>query len=280
MPSILLLEQLREPENSLFQSLGKEAGLRIRTIDPAEVCLPNGKPMLGWQELPGQFDALVVRSYRRFAAVKQVARAFSRAGKPVLGLNPLAASFTQDKLCDLMDLQSAGVPVPETWARATDAPYAVVVSKENWGYGGSGVELVDLQDPTVRNKGPLEWVNHHFQEFLPAQEDWRILVCDGQALPWVIVRRPSPGDFRTNTHQGGELQVIEATGFPGFAKLADVAVRAATVLERPCAGVDLREGKKGQPVVLEVNRTPRLRLGDHTEQVVQAYLTAWARALQ
>jgi len=280
MPSILLLEQLREPEHSLFQSIGKSLGLRVRTIDPAEVCLPGGRPMLGWQALPGQFDALVVRSYRRFAAVKQIGRAFGQAGKPVFGLSPLAASFTQDKLCDLMDLQSAGVPVPETWARATDAPYTTVVSKENWGYGGSGVELVDLAAPGIRNKPPIEWVNHHFQEFLPAQEDWRILVCEGQALPWVIVRRPTPGDFRTNTHQGGELQVVNADQFKEFDKLAQTAVLAAAVLERPCAGVDLREGKNGQPVVLEVNRTPRLRLGEHTEQVVHAYLSAWARALQ
>lgn len=280
MPRILILEQNREPERSLFHAVGLELGLHVQSVDPSEFLFEGCTPVLDGRQLPSQFDALVVRSYRRFAAVRQIARVFQVAGRPVFGLNPFHLGFTQDKLCDLMDLQAAGVPVPRTWARAQDTPGAVVVSKENWGYGGAGVQLVDMRHTAERARPALAWVNHHFQEYLDADEDWRVLVCEGTALPWVIVRRPSEGDFRTNTHQGGHAEVVNAAEFPGAAVLANVAVQAARALGRPCAGVDLRRGAEGSPVVLEVNRTPRLRLGTHTELVVRAYLNAWAEALR
>jgi len=279
MQRILILEQLREPERSLFHGIGLDLGILVHSADPAEFHLQGSAPSLDGRAVPAEFDALVVRSYRRFATVRQIARAFHTAGRPVLGLDPLHLSFTQDKLCDLMDLQDAGVPVPKTWSRAEDTPTNVVVSKENWGYGGAGVQLVDMRAPEEREKPSVEWVNHHFQEFLDADEDWRVLVCEGKALPWVIVRRPAPNDFRTNTHQGGEVEVVPAHLFPDAEALASIAVGAAEALGRPCAGVDLRRGAQGTPVVLEVNRTPRLRLGAHTEQVVRAYLSAWSEAL-
>jgi glutathione synthase/RimK-type ligase-like ATP-grasp enzyme len=280
MTALLILEQFREPEHSLFHALGLELGIHVHSADPASFMLDGSAPRLAGETLPAKFDGVVVRSYRRFAVVRQIARAFHLAGKRVMGLDPLHLSFTQDKLCDLMDLQAAGVPVPRTWTRAEDTPGSIVVSKENWGYGGTGVQLVDMAKASERGRPALDWVNHHFQEYLEAEEDWRVLVCEGKALPWVIVRRPAAGDFRTNTHQGGQVDVISAEHFPGSGALVAVAVEAARVLGRPCAGVDLRRGASGQPVVLEVNRTPRLRLGAHSEPVVRAYLSAWLAAVR
>lgn len=279
MHKILVLEQRREPEYSLFTNLGLELGLQVVSLDPGAVRMAGCRPVVDLEPLPSDYAGVVVRSYRRFAVVRQIAQAFRAVGKPVLGLDPLRASFSQDKLCDLMDLQAAAVPVPLTWARPEDAPRTVVVVKENWGYGGSGVQLLDMANVPLRNAPPLAWVNHHFQEYLEATEDWRVLVCEGKALPWVIRRRPAVGEFRTNTHQGGALEVVPVADFPNGLALSNIAEHAAAVLGRPCAGVDLRQGADGEPVVLEVNRTPRLRLGALTEKVVNRYLTAWARAL-
>lgn len=279
MSRILILEQNREPERSLFHGIGLELGLLVQAFDPADFVFEGCVPILDGRPLPAQFDALVVRSYRRFAVVRQIAQSFHAAGRPVFGLDPMHRTFTQDKLCDLMDLQAAGLPVPQTWARADDTPGAIVVSKENWGYGGAGVQLVDMRHPDERTRPTLHWVNNHFQEFLDADEDWRVLVCEGKALPWVIVRRPADGDFRTNTHQGGEAQVVPAAEFPGAEALDAIATAAARTLGRPCAGVDLRRGPDGRALILEVNRTPRLRLGAHTEPVIRAYLHAWSEVL-
>jgi glutathione synthase/RimK-type ligase-like ATP-grasp enzyme len=279
MQRLLILEQNREPERALFHGIGLELGLLVQAFDPAEFVFEGCTPMLDGRPLPAQFDAVVVRSYRRFAVVRQIAQSFHAAGLPVFGLDPMHRAFTQDKLCDLMDLQAAGIPVPRTWARAEDTPGAIVVSKENWGYGGAGVQLVDMRHPDERNRPSLHWVNNHFQEYLDADEDWRVLVCEGEALPWVIVRRPADGDFRTNTHQGGEAAVVAASDFAGAEALVDIATAAARTLGRPCAGVDLRRAADGRAVVLEVNRTPRLRLGTYTEPIVHSYLHAWSEAL-
>lgn len=40
-------------------------------------------------------------------------------------------AFIQDKMCDLMDLKSGGVTIPETWS---DSIKDGVVMKDNWGY--------------------------------------------------------------------------------------------------------------------------------------------------
>jgi glutathione synthase/RimK-type ligase-like ATP-grasp enzyme len=278
--NLLILEQDRYPERRLFSALGSECGLNVSCIDPSEISIISGKPFLDSVDLPGIYDAVVVRSYRRFATVRSVAMAFQENGRLVLGLDPMQASFTQDKLCDIEQLIAAHVPVPETWFNANDTPHTTVVAKENWGYGGAGVALADMSDRVTRERPSLDWVNTHFQEFLPADEDWRVLVCEGRPLPYVIVRKPAPGDFRTNTHQGGQVEVISAGAFPQADALMTISTQAARALGRPCAGVDLRRGRDGTPVVLEVNRTPRLRLGDHTEEIIRYYLTTWAGALR
>ncbi|CAN7645672.1 ATP-grasp domain-containing protein [Massilia sp. LjRoot122] len=272
---LLILEQHRSPENEIFETVARERSINVETIDPVRLCF-DGNLLVDdrGSTLELNYDAIAIRSYRRFSLVKQAARQFANAGKPVYGLNVEHHAFTQDKFSDILDLHAAGVPVPLTASLPTGIsghlPGAGIVAKENWGFGGAGVSLIG-----EASVGPEQLYNLHFQEFLPAQEDWRVLVCEGRALPWVIVREPTPGDFRTNTHQGGIPTVCHASMLPDLYKeLSTVAETAANVLGRPCAGVDLRQGRNG-PVVLEVNRTPRLRLGEHTSSIVGRYLDAW-----
>jgi len=47
---------------------------------------------------------------------------------------------------------------------------------------------------------------------------------------------------------------------PLFLPLSLISEKAGKILGRPYAGIDLRINEKGQIFVLEVNRTPRLRL--------------------
>lgn len=272
-PKILLVEQSRQPERELFESLAPSFGLEVCFVDAGALELHAGAQ--GLQVCPpskgflraADYSALVVRSYRRFAVMKALAFAFAREGKPVYGADPLHPAFCQDKLCDIADLAHAGLPVPRT--RAASAPVPGEVLKNNWGYGGSGVRLFQAGDD-------VDTWNTHVQEFLPADADWRVLLCNGLALPWVVVREPAQGDFRTNTHQGGQLQVVRADELPHAGQMMALAERAGCVLGRPCAGVDLRRSSTGEPCILEVNRTPRLRLGAASAEVVSAYLRQWA----
>lgn len=225
------------------------------------------------QLIEPQFDALAIRSYRRFSVIREMGRAFAGAGKPVFGLQVDHPAFCQDKYSDILDLQRATVPVPATWSEPVPNMHEEVVMKENWGYGGHGVSKVSCRQVPERDPYGV-----HFQEFLPAPHDWRVLLCEGKALPWIVVRTPEPGDFRTNTHQGGAAAIRPLQELDVGASLVRLAENAGRVLGRQCAGVDLRQAPGG-PVVLEVNRTPRLRLGEWTETVVESYLMAWKRCI-
>ena len=90
------------------------------------------------------------------------------------------------------------------------------------------------------------------QEFLPAEEDYRLLVIGYQSLPVMVSRRPARGDFRTNYSLGGRFVRRDLGEFPGFKELAEAAARA---LRREFTAVDIRM-KGDQPMVLEVNRLP------------------------
>jgi gamma-F420-2:alpha-L-glutamate ligase len=90
------------------------------------------------------------------------------------------------------------------------------------------------------------------QEFLPANEDYRLLTIGGKVLPFVISRRPPEGDFRTNFALGADFNAKPAEAFP---ELVSIAEEASCILRREFAGVDIRH-KDGKPMILEVNRRP------------------------
>jgi glutathione synthase/RimK-type ligase-like ATP-grasp enzyme len=90
------------------------------------------------------------------------------------------------------------------------------------------------------------------QEYLPAAEDYRVMVVGYRALPVMVSRKPPKGDFRTNYSLGGRFIRHDLTEFPAFQSLAEKSARA---LRREFTAVDIRF-KGDQPLVLEVNRQP------------------------
>ena len=68
------------------------------------------------------------------------------------------------------------------------------------------------------------------------------------------MRRRSRGDWRTNVAQGGTGEPIRIG-----AQEEHLALRAASALGAPAAGVDLLPGPDGEWYVLEVNAVPGWR---------------------
>ena len=99
-------------------------------------------------------------------------------------------------------------------ARAEDidaflASHADIIVKPLTEMGGSGVFRLTLSDPN-RNV-ILETLTHHgsrpimAQRYLPeiAQGDKRILLIDGEVVPWALARIPKNGETRGNLAAGG-----------------------------------------------------------------------------
>ena len=90
------------------------------------------------------------------------------------------------------------------------------------------------------------------QEYLPADEDFRLLVIGYEAIPVVVSRRPEPGEFRTNFATRAEFTARPIADFPDLKLLAE---QGARTLRREISGVDIRY-KGARPMILEVNRQP------------------------
>lgn len=270
---LLILEQNRQPENQVFTEIGAKLELSVVTLDPVQlrVDLITSQAFIGEERFDlNAFDGVVIRTYRGFATVRFIAHQFTQKQKPVFGLNPFHHSFTQDKVCDLLDLHRAGVRVPRTLLNMA-AQQPGLLAKTNWGFGGHGVEH-------AQPGHQYDVYNHHFQEFIEARSDWRILLVDSNPAPFLIERFADVDDFRTNKHQGGSF-VMHDSSHPLFESLSETAKKAGAALHRWCAGVDIRTDQRNTPYVLEVNRTPRLRLEGATSTIVEAYLSSWKKRM-
>lgn len=100
------------------------------------------------------------------------------------------------------------------------------------------------------------------QEFLPTDFDWRVTVLGGKLLfaaryhmargHWQI-RSESKG-----TERYGRVEAVPRAEVPRA--VADLALRAATLIGDGLYGVDLKETENG-PVVIEINDNPNLDVG-------------------
>ncbi len=206
-----------------------------------------------------KFDAIIPRiaqSYTKYGTA--IVRQFESQGSFTTA-GSLAINRSRDKLRAYQVLAKAGVGIPKTvFAResasfediielAGGAPLIIKVAR---GTHGNGVVLAETVKAAkaVMQAFYVEGVNFLVQEFVKesAGVDIRALVVGGRVVA-SIKRQSLDGDFRSNTHQGGE-------GIP--VKLTDeerkTAIKAARAMGLPICGVDMMRSDRG-PLVLEVN---------------------------
>jgi RimK family alpha-L-glutamate ligase len=212
-------------------------------------------------DLVAAYDVLIVRTfYPYISEALTIARLFRDAGKLVIDESLTDEGYAVSKMHDNILLAQHGLPVPLTRqvfdqvgveAFASEVGYPCVL-KGIHGAHGSAVFLANDVDQLHHWLWRFPYGELVAQEFLPAEEDYRLLTIGGETLPHVISRHPDPGDFRTNFALDADFTACPAQDFPELVALAEQASR---LLRREFAGVDIRY-KKGQPMILEVNRRP------------------------
>jgi RimK family alpha-L-glutamate ligase len=212
-------------------------------------------------DLVAKYDVLVVRTYFPYISeVLTIARLFHEAGKVVIDQSLTDEGYSVSKQHDYILLAKNNLPVPET--RQVFNPVEVEAFADQVGYPcilkgvhgahGSTVFMIKNADQLRRWLWRFPIGELAVQEFLPADEDYRVLTVGYKALPVIISRKPAPGDFRTNFAVNGTSRSHPLTDFP---ELAQIAEKAARLMRREFAGVDIRF-KGSQPMILEVNRRP------------------------
>lgn len=211
------------------------------------------------------FDAIIPRiaqSYTKYGTA--MVRQFENQGTFTTA-SSLAIVRSRDKLRAYQILGKAGVGIPKTvFARETanfedvvelagGTPLIIKVAR---GTHGNGVVLAETAKAAkaVMQAFYVEGVNFLVQEFVKesAGEDIRVLVVGGRVVA-SVKRQSLDGDFRSNTHQGGEGSAVKLTD-----EEKKTAIRAAKAMGLPICGVDMMRSSRG-PLVLEVNSSASLK---------------------
>lgn len=231
----------------------------------------------------GYFDAVIPRiaqSYTKYGTA--IVRQFEAQGSFTTA-GSLAINRSRDKLRAYQVLAKAGVGIPKTVIARESASFDDIVSlaggtpliiKVARGTHGNGVVLAENPKAAkaVMQAFYVEGVNFLVQEFVheSAGTDIRALVVGGRVIA-SVKRQSLDGDFRSNTHQGGE-------GVP--VKLTDderkTALKAAKAMGLPICGVDMMRSSRG-PLVLEVNssasiKTPETVTGRNVAEKIIEYI--------
>lgn len=259
------------PGNYTTKRLKEEAkkrGHQVRVIkykDAYTAVESNNNQVRYKGESLEHFDAIIPRiaqKYTRYgtAIVRQFEAqgSFSTAGS-------LAINRSRDKLRAYQVLAKAGVGIPKTVLARESASFEDIIElaggtpliiKVARGTHGNGVVLAETPKAAkaVMQAFYVEGVNFMVQEFVKesAGTDIRALVVGGRVVA-SVKRQSLDGDFRSNTHQGGE-------GIP--VKLTDderkTAIKAAKAMGLPICGVDMMRSERG-PLVLEVNSSASIK---------------------
>jgi RimK family alpha-L-glutamate ligase len=236
------------------------------------------------------FDAIIVRtmppgSLEQVVFRMDVLHRLQSLGIVVLN-PPTAVEACVDKYLTTARLAACGLPVPRTIVcqRADAALEAFarlggdVVVKPIFGSEGRGMLRVADPELAWRTFRTLERQQAvlYLQEFVKHPGwDLRAFVIGGRILTAML--RRAGNDWRTNVAQGGKGEPTELT--PAQKELA---LKAASALNVPVAGIDLLPGTDGRCYVLEVNAVPGWRaLGAVTGlDVAAAVLTFVAEAVE
>lgn len=230
------------------------------------------------------FDAIIPRiaqSYTKYGTA--MTRQFENQGSFTMA-SSIAINRSRDKLRAYQVLAKAGVPIPRTvFARETasfedvvemagGAPLIIKVAR---GTHGNGVVLAETSKAAkaVMQAFYVEGVNFLVQEFVKesAGVDIRALVVGGRVVA-SVKRQSLDGDFRSNTHQGGEGIAVKLTD-----EERKTAVKAARAMGLSSfCGVDMMRSSRG-PLVLEVNssasiKTPELITGRDVATKIIEYI--------
>lgn len=129
------------------------------------------------------------------------------------------------------------------------------VLKALYGSQGKGVHLASTLPQALRQtQGYFErGFSAIVQPKLPVKRDLRLLVVGGKVLA-AVRRHPAKGEFRSNWHRGGRLELIQPS-----AREKSLAIRAAACLKLEFAGIDMLETRDGRLHLLEANDSPGLQ---------------------
>ncbi|WP_243675638.1 RimK family alpha-L-glutamate ligase [Vulcanisaeta distributa] len=176
----------------------------------------------------------------------------------------LAIENSWNKAIAISTLAKAGIPtVPTRLLLSVDTQYdgvnyPAIVKPVHGSWGGRLVSLVGNHDELVlllRHKAVGDAYSKiaMIQPFIGDGTDYRVFII-GDEVVASMVRKPSPGDWRSNVARGGVAHALKLS-----ADAYEIAIKAVKALDLDYAGVDLLYSNETGYMVNEVNAIPEFK---------------------
>lgn len=184
------------------------------------------------------------------------------------------------KLSDIFSLATKNILVPNTFfhnglkVNSTNIQEIEKICKlpciykTSLGSLGSHVYLIDKKSDIEQViKDNKKYNRYIFQEYIPNDFDYRVVIANGQSTS-VCKRTRVTDKYRNNVALGASEDFIKIRNVPQ--DVLDIAIKSANALKLKWAGVDVVTDKDtGRNYILEVNRRPGLT--EKSSEAIAAY---------
>lgn len=228
------------------------------------------------------FDFVYFKSFFRHSEIAGIIADYLDATKTPFVSSELRGHIPLTKLSQLSRLALAGLPIAKTyfmlhdqWAMEYDRTVELLglpfIFKSTDGSGGDENYLIHNEEEflmALRQYPDLQFIA---QQYIDNDSDLRVLIVDGD-IQLVIKRQrlDTAATHLNNTSQGAGASLMPVEDLSDENRA--IALRAANVMQREIAGVDLLfELGTGMPYILEVNASPQIASGAFTNEKLELY---------
>jgi RimK family alpha-L-glutamate ligase len=220
----LIVDIIKEEERALVKA-SERLGITLELVRVDGLDLSADAP-------PGVY---LVRTLSHNRGVIAAAHVEASGAVAVNGWRALAAGW--NKAVALAMLRAEGLPIPKTRLAPAAFEGGEAIIKPATGSWGRKVALVkSAEDAVAVMKGADPEDVYLLQERIGDGTDIRAFVI-GDRVVAAMIRRPPPGDWRSNAARGGATEPFKPTG-----EVEELAVKAAGALGARYAGVDILIG--------------------------------------
>lgn len=245
--------------------------------------------LLSTGELLSMFDFVYIKSFFRYSEYAAAIAAYLDQQHIPYVCTELRNHIALTKITQFVRLSHAGIPIAKTlllhpahyvaqYDRVVERLGLPFIFKSTDGSGGDENYLINSQaelEAAIAAHPSLHFVA---QSFIANDSDLRVLIV-GNNIELIIKRTRAGESHLNNTSQGGAAELVNVDSLPEAHR--QLALKAANVMEREVAGVDLMfESGTGDPYVLEVNASPQIGSGAFMDEKVAIYCKYFINMVQ
>lgn len=189
-------------------------------------------------------------------------------------------SWCADKRQGRLDMQAAGISVPETWRLEDfheevrdDDNYVVRPARH-----AQGRNLLVACNDTINSGISAIYEGGYVSRLIDKVAEYRVFVCQGRAV-WVANKTPgNPDQVAWNVAQGGSFDNVRWGDWN--IDVVVEAIKAAEISGTDFCGVDVMVDREGVPYILEVNSAPSQTSPYRQQCVAKAFAYIIAKGKQ